>query len=99
MIHNICSMCDFRVIILPEPKVTQCRPPNLFCKKILLGLFHSKKNIVTNENLYLFLNLKHKHLMISFTVKGIQIRAFRQLLIVVNSNMSPLAMRTHAPTF
>ena len=33
----------------------------------LLGLFHSKK-IITIENLYLFFNLKRKHLVICFTV-------------------------------
>ena len=36
---------------------------NLFRENFPLGLFHSKK-IVTVENLYLFFNLKHKHLVI-----------------------------------
>ena len=42
----------------------------------LLGLFHSTKIIVTIENLYVFFNLKHKHLVICFAVKGIRIKSF-----------------------
>ena len=64
-------MYDLVVIIL---RVTQCRSRNLFRETFLLGLFNSKKNI-TIENLYLFFNLKHKHLVICFTVKGIRIEA------------------------
>ena len=66
--RDVSSMYDLRVIIL---RVTQCRSCNLFHENFLLGLFHSKKIIVTIENLYLRVNLKHKDLVIYFTVKGI----------------------------
>ena len=39
----------------------QCWSHNLFRENFLPGLFHSKKIIVTIENLYLFFNAKHKH--------------------------------------
>ena len=64
-------------------KVTQCRSRNLFREHFLLGLFNSKKVLVSTEDLSLFFNLKHKHLVICFTVKGIQIKAFRRLPIVI----------------
>ena len=48
----------------------KCRSRNLFRENFLLGLLHSKKIIVSIENLYLFFNLKHKHLVICFTAKG-----------------------------
>ena len=60
---------DFRVIILRDPKVTQCRSRNLFRENLALGQFHSKNIIVATENLYLFFNLKHKHFVRSFAVR------------------------------
>ena len=55
-------------------RVTQCRSRNLFGENFLQRLFHSKKIVV--ENLYLFFNQKHKHLVIWFTVKEIRIKPF-----------------------
>lgn len=69
-------ICGFRVIILPDPKVTHCRSPDLFCKKFLQGLFTLKKNIVTNENFYLFFNLKHKHVHDMLHRKGKSNKSF-----------------------
>ena len=60
-------------------RVTPLQSRNLFWENFLLGLFHSKKFIFTIENLHLFFHLKHKHLVICFTRKGIQIKAFWQL--------------------
>ena len=77
LISDIFSMHDLRAIILRDFKLTQYRSRiNLFRNNFLLGLFHSKKIIVNIENLYFFFNLKHKHLVICFTVKGIRIKAF-----------------------
>ena len=73
LIRDIFSMYELVVIIL---RVTQCRSRNLFRENFLLGLFNSKKIIVTIENLYLFFNMKHKYLVRCFTLKAIRIEAF-----------------------
>ena len=73
LIRDIFSMYELVVNIL---RVTRCRSRNLFRENFLLGLLYSKKNIVIIENFYLFFNLKHKHLVICFSVKGIRIEAF-----------------------
>lgn len=62
-----------------QTRVTPLQSRNLFWEKFLLGLFHSKKFIFAIENLHLFFHLKHKHLVICFTRKGIQIKALWQL--------------------
>ena len=49
----------------------KCRSRFLCRENFQIGLFI----IVTIENLYLFLNLKHKVLVITFTVLGIRIKA------------------------
>ena len=41
-----------------------------------LGLFHSKKIIVTVKNLYLYSNMKHKHLVMCFTLKEFELMPF-----------------------
>ena len=54
-------------------------------------MFHSKAIIVSIENLYLFFNLKHKKLVIYFTViiKGIRIKAFvfSMILVIINTEV------------
>ena len=67
---NIFSTYELVVVI---SRVTQCRSRNLFRENFLLGLFHSKKNIITIENLHFFFNLKHKYLETCLTIKGIRI--------------------------
>ena len=62
-------MYDLRFIILRGPKV------GLLISFMKISKFHSAKMIVTIENLYIFFNLKHEHLVICFTIKGICINA------------------------
>ena len=82
-------------------KVTQRRSRNLFRENFLLGLFHSKKILVSMEDLSLFFTLKHKHLVIWFTVKGIRIKAFDdcRLSYYTNKDRSLVASLARAPTF
>ena len=67
---------------------------NLFQENSLLGLFHSKKISVTFKNLYLLFNLKHKHLVISFTVKGIRILIVKHFSNLINLNMIQPSVNT-----
>ena len=76
-------ICGFRVIILPDPKVTYCRSPDLFCKKFLLGLFTLKKILLPLRIFICSLIWSINMFMICFIVKGIQIKAFQQLPIVI----------------
>ena len=96
LIWDIFSIYELVVIIL---RVTQCRYRNLFRENFLLGLSDSKKIIVTIENLYLFFNLKHKHLVTYFTVKGIRIEAFCQLSYDANNDTSAVTVLARALTF
>lgn len=77
----ICDMFSIHSMTLGSHRFSLCS--NLFCENFLLGLFHSKKFIFTIENLHLFFHLKHKHLVICFTRKGIQIKAFWKLPKVI----------------
>ena len=74
---------DLRVIIV---RVTQCQSRYLFRENFLLGLFHSKENIVTIDNLYLFFNPTHKHLVICFVVKEFELRPLDDCRLSYHSN-------------
>lgn len=76
-------ICGFRVIILPDPKVTHCWSPDLFCKKFLLGLFTLKKILLPMRIFICSLIWSINMFMICFIVKGIQIKIFQQLPIVI----------------
>ena len=66
LIRDTFSIYDLGLIILRDP----------IGLVILLDLFHSTKIIVTIENLYLFINLNHKHLVICYTLQGTRMKAF-----------------------
>lgn len=89
---------DLRVIIV---RVTQCQSRYLFRENFLLGLFHSKENIVTIDNLYLFFNSTHKHLVICFVVKEFELRPLDDCRIVISFkyDTSSVALLARASTF
>jgi len=70
LIRDRFSINDLRLISILRDR--KCRSRDLFRENFLLSLFHSTKIIVVIENLYLCFTLKHKHLVICFTVKGMR---------------------------